>query len=152
MGDVNYNKFISPQWTGPKTPEEYLEMVGNPRVYDYGLKILSFFHALRVNDIDSLYLSWDGTPNNIRFKVLGDLSEMKKIMKYGKQWQKDQLKKFLDQKWKDLDEEKMAEMVKWARKDDMLSGKWVPAHWTGPKSPEQYIEMVSDPESYDYYQ
>merc|ERR1712079_209677 len=117
--DGFWSKYISPQWTGPKTPEEYLEMIEDPKKYDYGLKILAFYKALEVNDIDSLYLSWNVTPNDIRVQVLGDLTWMREIVIYGDQWQKDQFKEFLDQKWKELNEEEIAEMVQWMKKHRM---------------------------------
>ena len=67
------------------------------------------------------------------------------------QWQRDQVKELINQKWNDLGEEDIKEMVQWMRKDSMRGG-YIPADWTGPKSPDQYIKMVSDPIGYDYSQ
>merc|ERR1712085_122029 len=109
-------------------------MVKDPRRYDYDEKVLSFYKALRVNDINALFLSWDATPNDVRVRVLGNLAKEKGmtniVTKNESQWQKAQFMRLLNQKWKELGGEDIKEMVQLMRKS--YDWPWqtdVPADW-----------------------
>merc|ERR1712087_252305 len=156
------NVIIPEDWR-PQSSEQYMEMVKHP----VGYFNRPLYTAMTVNDSDSLLQIWNETSRNVRIRVLGNVDEIRELVNEPnirvqalgneiregvfeeKAWKMGQFEGLINTVWKEMTVEDLNAMVDEMRRcNDAKYWEVIPDEWF-PKSHEEYMEMLKDPEGYD---